>query len=203
MSTSNIFDQVAQEEAAKVASSNQPQTEQPSAQSPAQPSTGNIFDQVAQEEAQKTQQNAVQTVKPKLQPYDAKAFGRYTTPENYEKWASTQPKIGPDSKPGEYEAWTGAHMSNAETLATIPKAAAETLAGVTLAGPAASLIEAAPAVAAYGWEHAPEIARAVLNHVKEPGTIIKLPFGRAAEYYMLSKLGLSKGAIAQIASHIP
>lgn len=54
MSTSNIFDQVAQEEAAKVAS-NQPQTAQPSAQPTAQPSTGgNIFDQVAQEDAQKT-----------------------------------------------------------------------------------------------------------------------------------------------------
>jgi len=56
---------------------------------------------------------------------------------------------------------------------------------------------------AYGWEHAPEIARAVLNHAKEPGTIIKLPFGRTIEYYLMAKMGLSKGAVGQIAKHLP
>ena len=82
----------------------------------------------------------------KFTPYDAASFGRYTTPENYEKWAATQPKSGPDSKPGEYEAWTGAHMSKAETLATIPQAAVATGAGVLGAGPLAAGIAAVPSV---------------------------------------------------------
>jgi hypothetical protein len=57
MSTS-IFDQVAQEEAAKVASPQPAQSAQP-AQPPTQPGkpAGNIFDQVAQEEAQKQNQS--------------------------------------------------------------------------------------------------------------------------------------------------
>jgi hypothetical protein len=51
--------------------------------------------------------------------------------------------------------------------------------------------------------YAPEIAAAVVRHIYEPGAILKFPFGRAVEYYMFGKLGLSKGAIGQIASHIP
>lgn len=100
--------------------------------------------------------------KPKFAPYNAAAFGRYTTPENYEKWASTQPKIGPDSKPGEYEAWTGANTPGGtkETLKTIPVAAAETLAGITGASVAGPLIAASP-------EMVPLAAKAVeyLSHL--------------------------------------
>jgi hypothetical protein len=78
--------------------------------------------------------------KPKFAPYNVAAFGRYTTPENYEKWASTQPKIGPDSKPGEYEAWTsantpgGAKETLKDSLRPLPYAA---LAGGTALGVAA------------------------------------------------------------------
>jgi hypothetical protein len=74
---------------------------------------------------------------PKFAPYNAAAFGRYTTPENYEKWASTQPKIGPDSKPGEYEAWTSANTPGGyketlkDSLRPLPYAA---LAGGTALG---------------------------------------------------------------------
>jgi hypothetical protein len=87
--------------------------------------------------------------KPKFAPYDAAAFGRYTTPENYEKWASVHPKIGPDSKPGEYEAWSGANTPGGykETLMTIPEATAETAAGVVGAPVLAAGIAAAPEIA--------------------------------------------------------
>jgi hypothetical protein len=92
--------------------------------------------------------------------------------------------------------------------ATIPAKAAQTLgaaATIGVVGPAADMAVTTGAVeaGAYGWEHAPEIARAVLNHAKEPGTIIKLPFGRTIEYYLMAKMGLSKGAVAQIAKHLP
>jgi len=64
-----------------------------------------LLDQVAAEDAQMSS-----TVnQSNFAPYNAAAFGRYTTPKNYEKWAATQPKSGPDSKPGEFEAWTSAN----------------------------------------------------------------------------------------------
>src|ERR1039458_4952897 len=53
---------------------------------------------------------------PALQPYSLKNFGRYTTEENYPTWAATPPKAGPYIKPGEREAWTGAHLSPMDTL---------------------------------------------------------------------------------------
>jgi hypothetical protein len=91
---------------------------------------------------------------PKFAPYNAASFGRYTTPENYEKWASTQPKIGPDSKPGEYEAWTSANTPGGykETLKAIPPAVAETAAGIT---------------GAYGLTAIPEVLPSVLPHTIE------------------------------------
>lgn len=94
-------------------------------------------------------ENASSTVnESRFAPYNAKAFGRYTTPENYEKWASTQPKTGPDSKPGEYEAWTGANTPGGykETLKTIPVAAAETAAGIAGASGLAAIPEVLPSV---------------------------------------------------------
>jgi hypothetical protein len=68
---------------------------------------------------------------------------------------------------------------------------------------AAATIGAAPEIAGAAVGYAPEIAQAVVKHISEPGTILKFPFGRAVEYYMMGKLGLSKGAIGKIASHIP
>jgi len=64
---------------------------------------------------------------PKFAPYSASSFGRYTTPENYEKWASTPPKSGVDSRPGEYEAWTGANTPGGakETLLNSAKVIGE------------------------------------------------------------------------------
>ncbi|MGC2102053.1 MAG: hypothetical protein WA651_16865 [Candidatus Sulfotelmatobacter sp.] len=80
--------------------------------------------------------------KPKFAPYDAAAFGRYTTPENYEKWASTPPKSGPTARPGEYEAWTGANSPGGakETL----KNAAETTGEAGLAFGTAMGVTAIP-----------------------------------------------------------
>lgn len=109
--------------------------------------------------------------KPKFAPYDAANFGRYTTPENYEKWASTQPKTGPDLKPGEYESWTGAHLSKAEALATIPKAAGETLAGVTLAGPLAAGIAAVPSVGVALLKHLAEQSPELFGHAAVAETL--------------------------------
>ena len=50
-----------------------------------------------------------------------------------------------------------------------------------------------------GLMKAPDVAEAVLNHLKQPGTIVKLPFGRAIEYYMLKELGFPKGTVSKIA----
>ena|ERR1700730_2904672 len=106
--------------------------------------------------------------KPRFAPYNAASFGRYTTPENYEKWASVQPKIGPDSRPGEYEAWTSANTPGGamETLKTIPIAAAETLAGITGASVAGPLIAASP-------ELVPLAAKAV-EYLKHLDNIVKV-----------------------------
>jgi hypothetical protein len=72
---------------------------------------------------------------------------------------------------------------------------------------AGALVGATPfavsGAAALGSEYAPEIAKAVVKHIAEPGTVLKFPYGRAVEYYMMGKLGLSKGAVGKIASHIP
>jgi|HubBroStandDraft_1064217.scaffolds.fasta_scaffold38230_3 hypothetical protein len=82
--------------------------------------------------------------KPQFAPYNAAAFGRYTTPEDYEAWASVHPKIGPDSKPGEYEAWTSANTPGGykETL----KNAAETTGDAALAFGTAMGVTAIPEV---------------------------------------------------------
>lgn len=65
-----------------------------------------------------------------LQPYDASKFGRFTSEENYPKWAATSPEAGPLTKPGEYEAWTGAHLSPSDTLKVSAQAPALGLATV-------------------------------------------------------------------------
>lgn len=83
-----------------------------------------------------------------LQPYDAGSHGRFTTPENYEKWAKTPPTIGPESKPGEYEAWMGAHQSPADTLETTATVLGEAgLAASVALGPGA-IADAGPAALA-------------------------------------------------------
>jgi hypothetical protein len=51
-----------------------------------------------------------------LQPYDPAKFGHFTSEANYPQWAAIPPKAGPYTKPGEYEAWTGAHLSPKEAL---------------------------------------------------------------------------------------
>jgi hypothetical protein len=95
---------------------------------------------------------------------------------------------------------------NAET-ATIPKKAAQTIAAAPAIGFGGTAALAATGEAIQGGiqaaKYAPEIAKAVLKHIQEPGQVFKFPYGRAIEYYMLTKLGLSTGAISKIASHIP
>lgn len=44
----------------------------------------------------------------------------------------------------------------------------------------------------------PSVAQKVYAHLKQPGTIIKSPYGRAVEYYLLSKVGVSKSTINKI-----
>ncbi len=114
-------------------------------------------------------------------PYNAAAFGRYTTPENYEKWASTQPKTGPDAKPGEFEAWTSANTPGGykETLKTIPVAAAETLAGITGAYGLGSIPELAALAGPFAehissqiLEHGTELATKYPNFVKLAGKLV-------------------------------
>ena len=98
--------------------------------------------------AEASEQNNQEQPAPKFAPYDASKFGRYTTPENYEKWASQQPKIGPDSKPGEYEAWTSANtpggVKQTLTDAAIPLAAGTVAATAALGG--AAIPEVLPSV---------------------------------------------------------
>ena len=90
---------------------------------------------------------------PKFAPYNA-AFGRYTTPENYEKWASTPPKSGPNARPGEYEAWQGAntHGGPKETLTNAAKTTGE--AGLAFG-------------TAMGVAAIPEVLPSVLMHTTE------------------------------------
>ncbi len=89
-----------------------------------QASSLDVLKQVQANPDQAANNNAEQ-----LQPYDKAKFGRFTTEENYPTWAKTQPKVGPDLKPGEYEAWTGAHLSPSDSL----KASGEAVAGGAVA----------------------------------------------------------------------
>ncbi len=44
----------------------------------------------------------------------------------------------------------------------------------------------------------PSVASKIFEHLKQPGTIIKTSYGRAIEYYLLSKAGVSKTTINKI-----
>src|SRR5580704_17250076 len=82
---------------------------QPTGTAPAPKPTGDIFDQLVAGTPDTATKDG-----PTLQPYSEAAFGKYTTPEDYLRWATTQPENGPDAKPGEYEAWTRAHLSKTD-----------------------------------------------------------------------------------------
>jgi hypothetical protein len=116
----------------------------PAVASTSAPGAFSMKDLMGDESSQPSQGATGQDGKPKFAPYNAAAFGRYTTPENYEKWASVHPKIGPDSKPGEYEAWTSANTPGGykETL----KNAAETTGYAGLAFGTAMGVTAIPEV---------------------------------------------------------
>jgi hypothetical protein len=72
-------------------------------------------------------------------------------------------------------------------------------------GKVAATLAAAPAMgfagtaALAGASLSPQIAKAVAQHVAQPGTILKMPYGRAVEYYLVGKLGMSKDVLAKIA----
>ena len=51
--------------------------------------------------------------------------------------------------------------------------------------------------------NSPEIAKATIRHLMEPGTIFKFPAGRAVEYYLAGKLGLSKTHLSDVAKMVP
>jgi hypothetical protein len=79
-----------------------------------------------------------------------------------------------------------------------------TLVGAALSGPAMLTTEMGSAIGAGKLaELSKPIAQAILKHVEGPGNILKFPYGRAVEYYLLGKLGLSKSHISEIASHLP
>jgi len=77
---------------------------------------------------------------------------------------------------------------------------------------APAVIAAAPAIGAVGAASlaglgelgavTPKVAKAVMAHVSQPGTILKFPFGRAVEYYLLGKAGVNQSTLKQIASHL-
>ena len=82
--------------------------------------------------------------------------------------------------------------------------AVPTLVGAALSGPAMLTAEMGSAFGAGKLaELSKPIAQAILKHVQGPGNILKFPYGRAVEYYLLGKLGLSKSHISEIASHLP
>jgi len=64
-----------------------------------------------------------------------------------------------------------------------------------LFGTAASMVPAIGAEAA-----AESFGPAILKHISQPGAILKFPFGRALEYYMVAKLGLKKEHISDVAA---
>jgi hypothetical protein len=95
-----------------------------------------------------TDDNGSEQAKP-LPPFDPKVAGRYTTEANYPQWARTQPKIGPDSKPGEYEAWSGVQSGTnkdqaIDALKDTGAAALETAGGIAGATGVGALAEALP-----------------------------------------------------------
>jgi len=51
--------------------------------------------------------------------------------------------------------------------------------------------------------NSPEIGKAVIKHLMEPGQIFKFPAGRAVEYYLAGKLGLSKTHLNDVAKMVP
>jgi len=135
-------------------------TTPPSGAQPAQDSSGMTFDTTPVNQDTPAQDSGMKfdsapathdmTVnpdgKPKFAPYDPATFGRYTTPENYEKWAAVPPKAGPNTKPGGYEAWTGVHLTPKEMLAASGTAVAEGGVAAGTALGAAALPEVLPAV---------------------------------------------------------
>jgi len=85
-------------------------------------------------------------------------------------------------------------------VATAPGKAATVLAAAPLAGAggAAGLTGMGELVA-----NSPEIGKAVIKHLMEQGQIFKFPAGRAIEYYLAGKLGLSKAHLSEVAKMVP
>jgi hypothetical protein len=94
-----------------------------------------------------------QKPQPTAKPYNA-AYGRFTTPENYQNWLKAAPKAGANIRPGEYEAWVDVHtpggVRQALTDAAKPVAAGAVAGTAALALPAT--IEALPSVLPHTME---------------------------------------------------
>jgi hypothetical protein len=88
-----------------------PATPAPSAQS--QGDNALTFDENSYKPLGETSEPALPKAPPQLQPYDEAKHGKFTTPENYQNWATYPPGAGGNParewKPGEADAWADAH----------------------------------------------------------------------------------------------
>jgi hypothetical protein len=110
-------------------------------QAPNQTSTSNQIQWDASPDTSAlTEASANETAKP----YSA-AYSKFTTPENYQNWLKTAPKAGPNIKPGEYEAWTGAHTPGGAKQ-TLTDAAKPVIAGAATGAVALGGVAAAEAI---------------------------------------------------------
>jgi hypothetical protein len=152
------------------------QTQQTEPAQPAQqPQAQDIFDQLASGKEPTEQTPAPAKLPPQLRPYDEAKHGQFTTPENYQKWATYPPGAGGtparEWKPGEADAWAEAH-----NLSRSDAAKGELLsagAGLAAGGIAATIpavlphtVEGVKAIGAWADAH-PMQAYMLYNVIKE------------------------------------
>jgi hypothetical protein len=118
----------------------------------------------------------VQPLASTLPPFDPRVAGRYTTEENYPKWAATQPKIGPDTKPGEYEAWSGVQEGTNKqqaiaSLKQVGTAALET--GLAILPGAGEVPAAGELIDAGGNQIGKTVVQKVVAHLTDLDSIVK------------------------------
>jgi|SRR5579864_475760 len=185
----DIFDQLA----ANGNNPNTPTNPAPSNSGPKQTGTGDIFDQLA------ASGNNPAALTP--QTPSGSQPGQITNdvgntvivPKDGESFADTMKRAAAYGK-----TVTQDQLNKEE--ATIPKKAATVLAAAPVMG-----FGGAAGLAGLGElvVNSPAIGKAVINHLMEPGSIFKFPAGRAIEYYLAGKLGLSKAHLSEVAKMVP
>ena len=122
------------------------------------------------------------------------AYSRFTSQQNYNQWVRTPPATGPYAKPGEYEAWTGAHTPGGP-METLQNSATTVAYGGIAAGTALTGTAAAPAILAYG-------STALANPIVQQGLkmagqhIVRgalTGLGMGAAYKFLKSIGIVGG----------